>query len=178
MIAAEEQAFTDALTGLRNRRAMDHILAQQIKRGGRFALMQIDLDYFKAVNDTMGHAAGDFVLHRVAQFMVEETRECDTVARVGADEFTLILPDIPNEETLAKVGQRIIDRVEHPIPFEEQSCKISASIGTVWVHPGDWRTADQLLSDADVALYASKHAGRACHTFYKPALRQIKPLLI
>jgi diguanylate cyclase (GGDEF)-like protein len=172
MMAAEEQALTDALTGLKNRRAMDHVLAQQIKNGARFALMQVDLDFFKTVNDTMGHAAGDYVLHRAAEIMAEETRGQDTVARVGGDEFTLILPSIPNEEVLARVAQRMIEKIEEPIPYEGQECKISASIGMIWVHPGDTRSADRLLSDADVALYASKRAGRAQHTFYKPELRE------
>lgn len=171
MMAAEEQALTDTLTGVRNRRAMDHVLDQQIKNGAKFALMQVDLDFFKTVNDTLGHAAGDHVLHCVAQIMIEETRKADTVARVGGDEFTLILPSIPNEETLARVAERMIERIEQPIPYEGQDCMISASIGTVWVFPGDPRTADQILSDADVALYASKRAGRAQHTIYRPELR-------
>ena len=82
-IAAEEQAFTDTLTGLKNRRAMDHILARQIEADCKFAIMHIDLDFFKAVNDTKGHAAGDYVLQVVSRIMVEETRETDTVGRVG-----------------------------------------------------------------------------------------------
>ena len=172
MLAAEEQALTDTLTGLRNRRAMDQSLAHQIKKGARFALMQVDLDFFKSVNDTLGHAAGDHVLHRVAEIMAEETRKEDTVARVGGDEFTLILPSIPNEEVLARVAQRMIEKIEEPITYEDHICKISASIGMVWVHPGDKRSADRLLSDADVALYASKRAGRAQHTFYKADLRK------
>ena len=171
-IAAEEQAFTDTLTGLKNRRAMDHILARLIAGDGPFAVMHIDLDFFKAVNDTLGHAAGDHVLQVVARIMVEETRDTDTVARVGGDEFTVILPEVKSQEVLGRVGQRIIDRLQVPIPFNGQDCCISASIGTVWVQAGSRPMMDSILDDADVALYASKHAGRGRQTFYSPKLRE------
>lgn len=171
-IAAEEQAFTDTLTGLKNRRAMDHVLGRLINGQRPFAVMQIDLDYFKAVNDKFGHGAGDHVLQTVARAMVEETRDADTVARVGGDEFTVILPDVRSEEILRRVGRRIIDRLEEPIPYQSDICRISASIGTVWIQGGARPSLETVLADADLALYASKHAGRACHTFYTPALRQ------
>ncbi|MBA83953.1 diguanylate cyclase domain-containing protein [Thalassobius sp. S69A] len=165
-IAAEEQAFTDTLTGLKNRRAMDHILARLIGSGQVFALMHLDLDFFKAVNDTMGHAAGDHVLQRVAQIMVEEVRKDDTVARVGGDEFVLIMNGIQNRETLSRIAARLIERLEHPIPFGGEECRISASIGIVLSVDYMPPTAQQLLEDADEALYASKRRGRACHSFH------------
>ncbi len=171
-IAAEEQAFTDTLTGLKNRRAMDTVLSRLVAGRSSFAVMHIDLDYFKAVNDTLGHAAGDHVLQAVARIMVEETRDTDMVARVGGDEFTVILPDVRSDEILRRVGRRIIDRLEVPIPFNGQDCRISASIGTVWIQAGHHPSIEDLLSDADVALYASKHAGRARQTFYSPELRK------
>ncbi|MEW9918942.1 diguanylate cyclase [Marimonas sp. MJW-29] len=171
-IAAEEQAFTDTLTGLKNRRALHTVLNRLIAARAVFAVMQIDLDYFKTINDTLGHAAGDHVLQTVARIMVEETLEQDVVARVGGDEFTVVLPDVRNEENLRKVGQRIIDRLEEPIPFEGTDCKISASIGTVWIQTGTPPSMEDLLSDADVALYASKNAGRATQTIYSPELRE------
>jgi diguanylate cyclase (GGDEF)-like protein len=170
-IAAEEQAFTDTLTGLKNRRAMDHVLGRLIGSGSPFAVMQIDLDYFKTVNDTLGHAAGDHVLQKVARIMVEETRDSDTVARVGGDEFTVILPELQSHEHLQLVGKRIIERLEEPIPFNGEYCRISASIGTVRIDAGARPTMSDLLADADLALYASKHAGRACQTFYHEDLR-------
>jgi len=172
-VAAEEQAFTDTLTGLKNRRAMATILERLIASDRSFAVMHIDLDYFKAVNDTLGHAAGDHVLQEVAKVMLAETRAQDTVARVGGDEFTVILPDVRSDTVLRGVGQRIIDRIEVPIPFQGHLCEISASIGTVWIQAGANSCADEVLSDADVALYASKHAGRAQQTFYKPELRSV-----
>lgn len=170
-IAAEEQAFTDTLTGLKNRRALDTVLTRLLGASNSFAVMQIDLDYFKTVNDTLGHAAGDHVLQHVARIMVDETRSHDLVARVGGDEFTVVLPDVRDESILRRVGRRIIERLEVPIPFEGTDCKISASIGTVWIQPGDRPTMEDLLSNADVALYASKHAGRATQTLYTPDLR-------
>ena len=171
-IAAEEQAFTDTLTGLKNRRAMDMMLNRLLATGEQFAVMHMDLDYFKEVNDTLGHAAGDHVLLKVAKVMVEETRDSDCVARVGGDEFIVILPKVKDLSILRSIGERIIAELEEPIPFEGKMCKISASIGTVWIETGSVIDKEQLLSNADVALYASKHAGRAQQTFYSPDLRQ------
>ncbi|MEP3443092.1 MAG: diguanylate cyclase [Sulfitobacter sp.] len=169
--AAEEQAFTDTLTGLKNRRAMDQVLEMMLAAKMQFAVMHIDLDYFKAVNDTLGHAAGDHVLQVVAAAMLEETRASDTVARVGGDEFTVILPQVADLDVLTRIGRRIIDRIEVPIPFNDSLCNISASIGTVWIQSNKAATRERVLADADLALYASKNKGRACQTFYTPQLR-------
>ncbi|MFL4470624.1 diguanylate cyclase domain-containing protein [Tateyamaria armeniaca] len=171
MIAAEEQAFTDTLTGLKNRRAMDHVLSRHIEWGTRFGLMQVDLDWFKAVNDTLGHAAGDYVLQTVARIMVEETRESDTVARVGGDEFVIILPYANSADVLKNIGQRIIDQLSRPITYQGEDCKISASIGMAFHEPHSPKTAAEIMDDADVALYASKDGGRGRQTVYDPALR-------
>lgn len=163
-IAAEEQAFTDTLTGLKNRRAMDHVLGRMIATGARFALMHLDLDYFKDVNDTLGHAAGDHVLQVVAKVLVEETRNADTVARVGGDEFVLIFDRLFAPRRLQRIAERIIARLEQPIAVDGQSCRISGSVGvtisTLYPEP----LAEQMLADADAALYASKHKGRGCVT--------------
>jgi diguanylate cyclase (GGDEF)-like protein len=171
MIAAKEQAFTDTLTGLKNRRAMDFVLDQLIEQGAEFTLMHLDLDYFKAVNDTLGHAAGDHVLQVVARALVDETRDQDTVARIGGDEFVLVFNRMTDPVRLDHIAQRMIARLEVPTDFNGDTCRISASIGSVSVHQGQKVTPEQLLDDADVALYASKHKGRACHTFYHPSLR-------
>lgn len=170
-IAAEEQAFTDTLTGLKNRRALDQVLERLLAAQAEFAVMHIDLDYFKAVNDTLGHAAGDHVLQVVAKAMVEETRATDTVARVGGDEFTVILPEVGDIGVLERVGRRIIDRIEVPIPFQDEICEISVSIGTVWIQNSKSATRETVMEDADIALYASKNKGRARHTFYTPQMR-------
>ena len=163
-IAAEEQAFTDTLTGLKNRRAIDHVLARLVESNQGFAVMQIDLDFFKNVNDTLGHAAGDHVLQAAARIMVKETRVEDTVARVGGDEFTLILPDLLDARDLRAVGERLINQLERPILFHGRQCRISASIGTVWIRPDKNLVAEDILSSADAALYHSKNTGRARQT--------------
>lgn len=171
-VAAQEQAYTDTLTGLKNRRALDRTLEQLLGASETFAVMHIDLDYFKAVNDTLGHAAGDHVLQVVATKMLEEIRSTDTAARVGGDEFTVVLPEVSDIDVLERVGRRIIERIEQPIPFGAEICKISASIGTVWIQSGNAATRETVMEDADLALYASKKEGRARQTFYSPDLRE------
>lgn len=172
MIAAEEQAFTDTLTGLKNRRALDHILDRMIASGKGFALMNLDLDYFKSVNDTLGHAAGDHVLQQAARIMVEETRDDDIVARVGGDEFVIIFDQLGDRNKLKRIAGRLIERLEVPIPFGNNTCSISASAGTVIRAASAQPEAAQLLHEADLALYAAKRAGRACHRFYHPHMRE------
>jgi diguanylate cyclase (GGDEF)-like protein len=172
MIAAEEKAFSDTLTGLKNRRAFDFILERQIHADNGFALMQIDLDFFKVVNDSFGHGAGDHVLQTVANILTSETRETDTVARLGGDEFVILLPDIHDTSVLIGIGQRIISRLEVPIPFKDNICQISASIGTVLRTVESSSTAKDLQEEADIALYASKRAGRAKQTFFSERLKR------
>jgi diguanylate cyclase (GGDEF)-like protein len=167
-IAAEEQAFTDTLTGLKNRRALDHVLNRVIGAGQDFALMHLDLDHFKAVNDTHGHAAGDHVLEVVSRIMVEETRSEDVVARVGGDEFVLIFVNLRNRRRIEDVAHRLIARLEQPIPWQGHECRVSASLGTTL--SSDYRQpgAARMLADADAALYRAKRAGRAQHRFHRP----------
>lgn len=166
--AAEEQALTDTLTGLRNRRALDAALSGLLRGGQDFGLMHIDLDFFKQVNDTHGHAAGDHVLRVVAEVLGEETRGEDTVARVGGDEFVVILPGLFEPVQLGQIARRIIERLNRPIAFEGTSCRISASIGvtvsTLYEHPDP----ERMLNDADTALYAVKRAGRGQALFFAP----------
>ncbi|MEM1236828.1 MAG: GGDEF domain-containing protein [Pseudomonadota bacterium] len=165
-IAAEEQAFTDTLTGLKNRRAMDHIMGRYIALGERFACMHLDLDYFKSINDTLGHAAGDQVLQVVARILVDETRAQDTVARVGGDEFVLLIHEMEDPAKLEKIAMRIISRLEEPIPWNGQTCRISGSAGTTRSSQYEKPTIEDMLHHADVALYASKRNGRAQHTHF------------
>ncbi len=158
--AAEARALTDTLTGLGNRRALDAALIDVLAAGTRFALLHLDLDFFKRVNDTHGHAAGDHVLQAVAATLRAATREGDIITRVGGDEFTLILPVPPDSAGLMRVADRIIAGLEVPIAFDGKECRISGSIGitlsTLYAAPA----ATDMQSDADAALYASKRAGR------------------
>nr|WP_319949263.1 diguanylate cyclase [uncultured Shimia sp.] len=168
MIAAEEQAFTDTLTGLKNRRAVDHILPRLIEHGAKFSCFQMDLDFFKAVNDTHGHPAGDHVLQHVARVLVEETRSDDCVARVGGDEFVLLFSGPKSRIQMSSIARRIIDRIETPVIFKGAECRISASIGIAVSDDVDPLCADAVLAAADSALYQCKNAGRATYAFYAP----------
>jgi diguanylate cyclase (GGDEF)-like protein len=171
-IEAEKQALTDTLTGLKNRRGMDQELAAALHSGAPFALMHADLDFFKTVNDTLGHAAGDHVLLRVAEIMIGETRAGDVVCRVGGDEFVLLIRGTHDREIIGRIADRIIRRLEEPIPFEDEMCRISASIGCATANAHASPSADALLGDADAALYAAKRAGRGRHLFYDMQMRE------
>ncbi|HEY9038754.1 MAG TPA: diguanylate cyclase [Roseovarius sp.] len=172
MIAAEEKAYTDTLTGLRNRRALDYVLERLAEAEQDFALIHLDLDYFKAVNDSMGHAAGDHVLCEVARIMVEETRSDDTVARVGGDEFVIVLKRLTDAGRVHDIAARLIARLSQPIPFADRICTISASAGSVLscvhAHPD----MERLMLEADTALYVAKDRGRGRHVPYSPDLGQ------
>lgn len=172
---AERRALTDSLTGLSNRRALELSLrrltqvdpaanerrqARDMSNGKGFAVLQLDLDHFKAVNDTFGHAAGDHVLRHVGMTLRAETRQSDVVARLGGDEFVLILPGFTDPVAVMKLARRIISRLESPIEYQGQECRISGSIGIALSTDYAIADVDRLLSDADAALYLSKHEGR------------------
>ena len=159
-MAAEEEAMTDPLTGLRNRRAVDLVLERLCAARAAFGLLHMDLDFFKAVNDTLGHAAGDFVLESVGRILREQLRAEDCAARIGGDEFVVIVAGRSDPKTLQAIAERIIARICQPMAFEGQIANVSASIGIV--RSTDFATPDatQLLATADRALYAAKHAGR------------------
>ncbi|PIE82605.1 MAG: GGDEF domain-containing protein, partial [Chloroflexi bacterium] len=164
---AEARALADTLTGLQNRRALDTTLLRLVARGIPFTLMHLDLDYFKQVNDTFGHAAGDRVLVEVARILREETRRDDLVARVGGDEFVIVFNGMTSQSQLSSIAGRLIDRIEEPIGVGGEQARISTSIGMV--SSTQYRKVDieQMMKDADQALYASKEHGRACFTFFQ-----------
>lgn len=167
---AEAEARSDTLTGLSNRRALDHALERLIARETPFTLMHLDLDFFKQVNDTLGHAAGDLVLTEVARILREETRGEDEVVRVGGDEFVIVFKGITEKERMLVIAGRIIHRLEEPVPFGEQHARISASIGLVASSEYAVPDAARMMRDADAALYASKERGRAQYTFFDATL--------
>lgn len=173
--AAEAQALSDALTGLANRRALDLALGQAAVTaaggGAGFALIHLDLDLFKAVNDTHGHAAGDKVLVHVAAVLRSVLRKNDVAARVGGDEFVLILRAATHRDQIARLAARLIAGIEAPVPFEGALCRVSASVGVTLSAFYDHPDPDGMLSDADSALYASKRQGRARCSFHDPSKR-------
>lgn len=157
-------AHHDSLTGLPNRLLFNDRLAQLIRlarrENRRFALLFLDLDKFKQVNDTLGHDAGDELLQQVARTIRRELRDSDTVARVGGDEFTVILPDIARAEDAETVARKIVAALSAPIRLERQrrSVAIGSSIG-IALYPSDAGDADALVSAADGAMYQAKQAG-------------------
>lgn len=159
-VAAEEEAMTDPLTGLRNRRAVDLVLERLCKARATFGLMHMDLDYFKAVNDTLGHAAGDYVLENVGRILREQLRAEDCAARIGGDEFVMIVAGRSDAKTMMTIANRIIAQIREPLVFDGQPARISASIGIVRSMNSKDPIAANLIAAADRALYAAKHAGR------------------
>jgi len=181
--AAEAQALTDPLTGLANRRAMDAEVARALEDTSQeFGLLHIDLDHFKAVNDSFGHAAGDAVLERVGAVLRGLLRAADVAGRVGGDEFLVILRDCEEAAALEAVAARIIAALEEPVEFEGQKCRVSASIGLAASRDYAARPGlDRLLADTDAALYVAKRSGRgrSAHRAAVPAGRRAgdpKPL--
>lgn len=171
--AAEQQALTDTLTGLWNRRAMEPVLARLSAEKRGAALMQIDLDGFKAVNDTFGHAAGDHLLREVAARLTAATRQCDTVTRTGGDEFVLILPGVTDPGQVSRLAGRLVAEIERPLHFDGGTLAVSASIGISIAPPGAAFDPERMVQEADTALYAVKNAGRRGHLIYTPDLGRI-----
>lgn len=169
-LAAEEEAVTDKLTGLRNRRAMDLLLESlKHREGAEFGLMNLDLDFFKTVNDTLGHAAGDRVLEEVGVILRDVVRRGDMVARVGGDEFMLVFADTSDVERLKAIAGRIIEQLERPIEWQGRACRISGSIGITMSRFYEPIDPARMIADADDALYACKRAGRARYKVADPA---------
>ncbi len=165
-----QRASHDQLTGLANRQLLNERLTQAIKhaarRQGEIALLFIDLDHFKPVNDTHGHAAGDQLLQMAAARLLTEVREEDTVARLGGDEFVVLLPmPAPTASSAARhLAQRLLNQLETPFELEAGTVAISASLG-IALYPQHGSSADDLLEAADKALYRVKAGGRACFSF-------------
>lgn len=169
------QAFHDSLTGLPNRLLFkDRLtlaLAHCKRSNNMLALIFLDLDRFKLINDTLGHVVGDKLLCQVAARLKECVREGDTVARLGGDEFTIMLPGVTNEEGAAKVAEKILECVRMPIIVGEHELYVSTSAG-IALYPSDGEDSDTLLKNADTAMYLSKEKNRDNYQFYTPALNQ------
>ncbi|BCB27269.1 hypothetical protein SKTS_21550 [Sulfurimicrobium lacus] len=164
----ESMAHYDALTGLPNRALffdrLSQAIAQTKRSQGQFALMFVDLDGFKAVNDTFGHDTGDALLKAVAEHLLECVRESDTVARMGGDEFTIILRAIRGPQDAASVAEKILATLAAPYHLLGHECRIGASLGIV-LYPQHGSNAEELLNQADNAMYAVKKAGKNAYRF-------------
>jgi len=158
-----ELAYYDALTGLPNRILIHDrftmTLAQAQRTGRSLAVMMLDLDKFKEVNDTLGHAAGDILLKAVADRLTGALRKHDTVSRLGGDEFIIVIPDIMSEDNLAMLAQKILDVVRAPLAIDEHNVAVGSSIG-IALYPDDGADIVTLLQRADAAMYRAKQSGR------------------
>jgi diguanylate cyclase (GGDEF)-like protein len=165
----------DALTTLANRAQLQDKLEacvrQSIGTQRPFALLFIDLDHFKDVNDTLGHHWGDRLLQQVAQRLKANTRGADTVARLGGDEFTVILQDVADSDAASRVAQTLLDTLAKPYQLEGEPYVVSASIG-ITLFPQDAGGSADLLKAADQAMYAAKHLGRNRFQCYAPHMRE------
>ncbi len=162
-------AHHDALTGLPNRNLlndrMNHALARVKRNGGRMAVLYVDLDRFKPINDSLGHEAGDAVLRDVAERLSACVRGSDTVARVGGDEFVVVVEEIGRLSEAALVARKIIDVLSRPFDYEGNKCTIGASVGGA-LFPDDGESMDDVCKAADIAMYQVKRAGRNGFRFF------------
>jgi len=170
------QANFDLLTELPNRNMFYDLLGHEIKRAQRdeaiVAVLFIDLDRFKEVNDTLGHQTGDLLLMEAARRIISCVRKSDTVARLGGDEFTVILPQFRSTDHVENVAQIILDRLAEPFQFPEKGLVyISASIG-ITIYPMDADDIEPLISNADQAMYAAKSGGRNRYSFFTHSLQE------
>ncbi|MEG3640981.1 EAL domain-containing protein [Magnetococcus sp. PR-3] len=169
------QANFDSLTDLPNRSLFNDRLQTELKRsqrsGCQVALLFIDLDRFKYVNDTLGHNIGDQLLQEVATRLSSSVRDSDTVARLGGDEFTVILPELHGPDGVARLAQGMIDKLEERYFIEGHELFISASIG-ITVFPKDADNSLDLIKNADVAMYRAKENGRGSYCFYTATMNE------
>jgi two-component system cell cycle response regulator len=159
----ESLALHDPLTGLANRRLlvdrMSVAVAQARRSKGCMAVMYLDLDGFKEINDTLGHGAGDLLLQAVAKRLTDTVREEDTVARLGGDEFVMTLPHIHGNAAAAGMAAKVIDAVSQPYDIEGRTVHMTVSVG-IGIYPNDGNDAEALMKSADTALYEAKRAGK------------------
>ncbi|HUN68982.1 MAG TPA: PAS domain S-box protein [Burkholderiales bacterium] len=172
---AQHLADHDALTGLPNRRLLEDRLTQALALSQRnrkqTAVMFVDLDRFKIINDTLGHAAGDRVLKEVAERLEKQLREVDTICRMGGDEFVVVLPEIKRASDAANVAAKILETVSQPFQVQDRELHITPSLG-ISVYPDDGRDTETLIRNADAAMYHAKETGRANYQFFTEQMNQ------
>lgn len=168
-----DQATHDPLTGLANRLFLDDRLEHAVDRarraGSGLAVLLIDLDRFKEVNDARGHAAGDQLLREIARRIERAVRAADTVARVGGDEFVVLIEGVESVEDTQPVTQKILAELSRPVAIDGVDSQVGASIG-IALYPASGRTAGALLQAADSAMYGAKAAGRDCYRVHRASI--------
>ncbi|MCR8921307.1 diguanylate cyclase [Dasania sp. GY-MA-18] len=172
----EQLAYYDTLTGLENRRLfkdnLTHLLVSSIENNNSFALLFLDLDRFKMINDTLGHDAGDQLLVNVSERLLSCIGADDSVARLGGDEFTIILGNTQAKEegSVAAVATRIIEQLSKPMVLSGEEVAVTVSIG-ITQYPGGGKDVSELMKNADIAMYKAKSLGRNTFQFYNPDLK-------
>jgi len=170
-----EMATLDGLTRLPNRNAFHEFITQSIKsaqrEGSRLGLLFVDLDRFKAVNDSLGHHAGDVVLQEMSQRLLDSLRDGDWVARLAGDEFTVIVHDLESLETLRGIANRVRKSLIQPMVLDKTEITLTCSIG-IAIYPDDAEDSERLLQSADAAMYEAKKEGRNRYAFFTPELRE------
>ena len=179
-IAEREQritqlAFNDVLTGLPNRTMFQQQIEQAFRaaqgNGGLFALHCLDLDQFKAINDSRGHEIGDDVLAATAKRLMALVRPGDTAARFGGDEFTILLEDVSSEADAVRVAQRVHEQTS--VPFEVAGTEIFSTVSLgIAFHSAEYERPDEILRDADTAMYRAKANGRSRHELFSAEMRK------
>lgn len=163
-------AYHDSLTGLPNRMLfmdrIDQAISRAQRESGKFALLYIDIDHFKVINDSMGHAAGDQLLNIVSQRLTDVLRKTDTIARLGGDEFTIIIEDLEEAELVVQVAKNILATLDKPVEIFEKEVHIGGSIG-IALYPQDGENFGTLLKNSDTAMYKAKELGRQTFQFYE-----------
>ena len=169
------QANFDPLTGLANRQMLQNQLEHEIKQAKRdnlsVALLYLDLDQFKEVNDTLGHDAGDLLLKQCADRLSAYIREADTLARLGGDEFTVIMSGLSRSSDVDRVANDILQQMAVPFELGLEKAYISTSIGITF-YPQDATSAEQMLKNADQAMYSAKKIGRNCFQYFTPLMQE------
>jgi len=169
------QAYHDALTGLPNRLLLKDRLAVAINHaqrgGGKVAVIFLDLDNFKNINDSLGHIVGDWLLQSVAYRLLKLMREEDTVARLGGDEFVVMIEEVVNPREVVNVARRIIEAFAAPVTVGSHELFVTPSLG-ITLYPEDGRDADTLIKNADMAMYQAKAAGRNDYRLFTPQMNE------
>jgi diguanylate cyclase (GGDEF)-like protein/PAS domain S-box-containing protein len=169
----QHQAFHDALTGLPNRALfsdrLQHAVSRTQRRGAKLAVLFMDLDNLKLINDSLGHKAGDELLVGVAERLRTSLRAEDTAARLGGDEFAVLLEDLAHVGEATRAAERIADKLRAPFALGERETFVTASIG-VAIGGGTIKLPEELLRDADMAMYRAKHSGKACYAVFEEAM--------
>ena len=170
------QAFHDPVTHLANRALFNervrHAVARSLREGIGMAVVFVDLDDFKTVNDSLGHAAGDRVLLEVAQRISASIRAADTAARFGGDEFAILLEDVHDIQSAAETAERILEALARPLSLDHNDIIIRASLGISVAEAGAATDADELIRNADAAMYIAKGEGKGGYRLFEPAMHE------